>query len=52
MKTITYKTAIKKFSKQAKLKCTGFKVKSTYDVYFKLCIEGLAYKSNYYILGA
>ena len=49
METITYKTAVKKFGKIAKLRCIGFKVKSTYNVYFKLCVKGLAYKSNYYI---
>jgi hypothetical protein len=52
MKTISYKTAVKKYGNQAKLKCAAFKLKSTYKVYFNLCIKGLAYQSNYYILGA
>jgi|688.fasta_scaffold1026656_2 hypothetical protein len=52
MQTITYKTAVKKFGKQAKLKCTSFKIKSTYDVYFKLCIEGLAHQAGYFIARA
>ncbi|CAB4241031.1 hypothetical protein UFOVP22_47 [uncultured Caudovirales phage] len=50
MITITYKTACKKFGHIARQRCLSFKIKSVYNLYFKLCIHGLAYQSNYYIV--